>query len=310
MSRKFNLASQLIGRSVKPDNGSQRREGRTGRDSWRFMVNVSPYDKNNVMLHMRQELIYYNALVEFFSGKIRTEPKDITQVLASHEKVFLECARLGFNMRSIMFKQGANTELPGKLEAQRSQIFESGTKSFKITEKLMIFFEIASTPANIHPIVRWRIAKAVLRTFKEQAANMKVVIGSETQSYRNTPSLLETLDPAQKRHVQIPRELLKIKWDEDKSISKIYNPYTSMPLIINGINIGKTEEKREDGSIHVYEALGPWNILLLHQQGGTVAVYTTPWEIDLKTTNKGYLTDYLDQQSPWQGAFFAARRGR
>jgi hypothetical protein len=174
-----------------------------------------------------------------------------------------------------------------------------------LTDSHLIILEAAggggSTAGNtngVHPEVRRNMALEMLRHYQEQSKIMTQGVPKsqrEEFSHRAAMSFLESLDEIRKRHVQVPRSIVSVKWDEKEGHTTIRTPYTLKPIVLENFNLS------EPG----------WNLMILHQQPGSMITKNSPWLADFKKDSSGYLLRYVDQTNAYSGsAYHQAKRDR
>lgn len=250
-------------------------------------ISVSPTDKQRLVKFMNEELSFYNNLVDSFNSRLRSQPESIGLLIGDWERIFATCAEISFNVAKLR-NAGSGAELPKQLEEFRELLLgRDSEKKRYLTEKFIVMLECCSAPGMIHPLVRRNMALEVLRFYKEQAKSALQetrISGLEGTSYKNSFTNLEKLDDTRKRHLQVPKEALKYKYDSVNKILRIWTPYNSVPFEIP--NFGNVDEK-------------PWNLLLIHQQPGKVANHNTPWMLEFKNVPNQYMLKLLEVSNPY-----------
>jgi len=271
---------------------------RTKRRSWQFQVPVDKADAVRLKAFMKSELHYYNALYYSLAPRAKTFPETFGGITEKHEQVFLGIAETGFKGigRAAMSKK---SELPEILEPLRDFICGRNDANVpNIGSREDIMFEGAATQAILPGEVRRRMAKEFLDFYKTQAKLYLQRVPShlaEEQAFMTAPETLEPLDDIRKRHVQIPRNIIKVVWDEEKELTRIYTPYITTPFIVDGVNM---------------EALTGWNYIIIHQEAGKIPLLSTPWIMEFRSIQQKYMLKYVDVMNPNSGtAFNTAKAG-
>jgi len=263
------------------------------------MVNVSPTDKVRFREFMKQELGYYNALVEGLGPRARTFPETLIALHKDWQNLWSALAQGGHNLK-LYEKAPMDIQLPADLEPHRKMLVGRDSKGERfLNDRMFNIMSIATTPALIHPIVRRNMANLVLEFFKDQSiklANRNENALGEQDMYSKPIDLLVKHDLVTKRHLQIPRNALNaVYYYDDRELTEIYTPYSDNPLVVQG---------------HDLEHNNHWNLIILHQQAGMEADPTTPWVIDITYNQNPYLLRYQDVDQPKTGRIFAAMKSR
>jgi len=96
--------------------------------------------------------------------------------------------------------------------------------------------------------------------------------------------ILEKVTAMQKRHLQIPKSLVKIKWDDNLDMTRVLIPHLKASIKV-------ASDLRNPPS--------PWNLLILHQDPNASPINRNiPWEIDFRNTPNKYLIKYLESANP------------
>lgn len=260
---------------------------RFGRWQADWNINVQPSDKQRLVKFMNEELSFYNSLVDSFNSRLRCQPETIGLLLGDWEKIFATCAEISFNVAKLR-NSNIKAELPAKLEEFRNLLLGRDEKNQRfLTEKYIVLLECCAAPGVIHPLARRNMALEVLRFYKDQAKlalQETKISGFDGTSYKNSFVNLEKLDDTRKRHLQVPKEALRYKYDSVNKILRIWTPYNSVPFEIP--NFGNVDEK-------------PWNLLLIHQQPGKVANHNTPWMLEFKNVPNQYMLKLVEVSNPY-----------
>jgi len=274
---------------------------RTG-DRQRFQpqtidITLEERDYTRLRQYIQAETGFYNAINNIFAPKLRGFPHELVELDERFEKLFIDLSYTGFNLRDVIYRNKETAELPDELEKHRDFIYgKNSTGNRLVTESFVIMTEEFGKGHFVHPLVKKRMATEMFRFYVKQAKNiMQTVRNREGElELRDTGELLEPMDTIRKRHLQIPREIVDIKWDKDKEETIITNPFCS-PIKFRHNNI-----LADKG----------WNLMILHQEPGKMALGFTPWVIDIRHSKALYLLKYVDVRSPnGGGAFFTAKSG-
>jgi hypothetical protein len=263
------------------------------------MVDVSPSDKIRLKEFMKQELGYYNALVEGLGPRARTFPETLLALHKDWESLWEALAEDGKSIKSYE-RAKEDVELPAHLEKHRKMLVGRDTKGERfLNERMFNIMSIAASPAMIHATVRRNMARLILEFYKDQSAKLikrnDKAFGEE-DLYSKPIDLLVKHDMVTKRHLQIPRSALNaVYYYSDRDLTEIYHPYSENPLVIQGHNLENNNH---------------WNLLLVHQQPGVEVTAQDPWVVDIKYSQVPYLIKYVDVEQPKTGRIFATMKKR
>lgn len=258
------------------------------------VVEVLPQDKIRLKEFMKQELHYYNSLVEGLGPRARTFPETLLALHKDWENLWAAVAEHGLPIRSYMTAK-EDVTLPEAYEPHRKMLIGKNTKGERfLSERMFSIMEVATAPAVLHPSVRKNMAVQILEFYKDQAGKLikrnDDAVG-DNDLYSKPIDLLTKQDMVTKRHLQIPRSALNAVYYYDKvDRTEIFHPYSDNPLVIEG---------------HDLETNNHWNFLLVHQQPGEEAIVKTPWVVEVRHTSIPYLIKYQDVDSPRTGKIFA-----
>jgi len=263
------------------------------------MVDVSPSDKTRFKEFMKQELHYYNALIEGLGPRARAFPETLLALHKDWENLWSTLAQGGHNLKAYE-KAPNDVQLPKDLEPHRKMLVGRDSKGERfLDDRMFNIMSIATTQALIHPLVRRNMANQMLEFYKDQAAKLvkrnDETLGGE-DLYSKPIDLLVKQDLTTKRHLQIPRNALNaVYYYEDRELTEIYTPYSDNPLVVQG---------------HDLEHNNHWNMIILHQQPGLEPMPNTPWVVDIKYNQNVYMIKYQDVDAPKTGKIFAAMKRR
>lgn len=278
------------------DNDDQRTQKRQARD-FSITIELDATDKLRYQGFMKQELSFYNSLINAFSARTRTFPSHILELNEQWVRLY---GQIAFEGKSIKHLERAPSDaplIPG-LEAFRRYLVGNDAEGNRIlTERMLTIMDSASAAGTVHPVVRRNMALEMVRFHKEQASKFiaQPHHGNSEDVYRSAPEMLEPADIIKKRHLQMPRAMVKVEWDEKNECSLIYSAYCANPIKIPNINL---------------TADANWTTLILHQEPNVVARPQSPWVIDVKNTQSQYLLKYLDVPNPRTGQTFAIAKKR
>lgn len=267
------------------------------KENWSTEVKISAEDKSRFNTYMKQELSYYNNFIEVFNPRVRSNPEAFTDIIDEWQKIFAQLAITNVSATKLLSAK-ENQPLPESLEHYRKFLvgFDYQGNRF-LTERIASIMEAAAGPGNIHSTVRRNMAIEMLNFYKEQAVLFnEATNGSRTEDvFKRAPQSLEALDSQRKRHLQIPRNICKVVYDSKSDRSGILHPYSKNMLIVDH---------------HDLTADKSWNLMVLHQEPGSIPNPSTPWILDFKTTPNLYLIKYLDVMNPNRNSAFREGKKR
>jgi hypothetical protein len=258
------------------------------------MIDLEPNDKLRLKEFMKQELHYYNSLVEGLGPRTRTFPETILGLHKDWEQLW---SAIAVNQPSMKLyeRAAADAQLPEALEPHRRMLLGRDTSGKRfLDERMFNIMSLAATPALLHPLVRRAMATLILEFYKDQAAKLikrnDEAFGDE-DLYDKPIDLLSVQDLVTKRHLQIPRAALNdVRYIEKSELTELYTPYSDNPIKIAG---------------HDLESNNHWNQLMIHQQPGREVTAKDAWIVDIRASNVPYWIKYQDVEQPTTGKLFA-----
>jgi hypothetical protein len=235
-----------------------------------FEVDVSKETDNHLRYFIKQELGYYNAVVEQLTPRLRAFPHTIMSIKDREKKIWELCAENG--VQATMLISHPVAQWPKNLQPHGGLIYElDGSK--KITTEMANVLDIAASAARIHPSVRKNISSEVLRYVQAQAESF--ASAQKTEGFKAPVQLLTEQSLDSKRHLQIPGSLVKISYNDEKYESLIAIPYTKEPLCVPRYDL--TESK--------------FNLLVVRASSNS---HNSKWLVDFKDTTSRYLLSLTD----------------
>lgn len=218
-----------------------------------YTVSISEADQTRIKQFALHELAFYNTVIDCLESRTRAFPKQLAELTSAQLEQVCESVKLNRMVEPVT--------LPGWLEFVTNQLLKC--------KVVMI------------PETKQMITRSLFEFFKEQALIFKDPINNDKLeiSYKASPQNLSKLDAQQKRHVQIPRSQVKVRWHADKEVSLIQTPLNAEPIQIAGINM-----MERDG----------WHMMVLRQEPGRWVQSDTPWWADFRHTQNSYLIKLTD----------------
>lgn len=242
-----------------------------------FTVFVSESDQKRLKQFALHELAFYNTIVECMESRTRAFPKQVAELTPTQIEILCEFVKSGTTWAQVM--QDATWQKP------HMQLWR---KDFAQGDKLLWpswLQHVAQTICNVNmvliPETKAIMTRTLLEFYRDQAQILKEPLHSEKEdiSYRVPPQNISKQDAHTKRHVQIPRTSVKIKYDSDADQTLIQTPLTHEPIQIPGINLNEREG---------------WHMLVIRQEPGRYVTPDTPWLAEFKHTHNQYLIRLLD----------------
>lgn len=287
-------------RNVNLSERPKQRDNRNARRSWQFEVNINPSEQSKLKAFMKHELDYYNAIVNGLSSRMRTMPEVLLETNEDIIRLYLACAETGFDpykiflMRNLDFAEGEEPALPKQVEPFRKILFGfNNAGERRLTDRIALMCQLFGSPAIVHGTVRRNMAQEIIEFFKTNTRITRQAVPSHLQSeqiFKSAPQTLEIHDILKKRHLQVPKSIVTVEWDEENEISLFKIPYYTRKIKVPSINF--------------LDGITTWNYLILHQTPGKIALNNTPWVLDLRTIQHRYLLKYTDVTTSRFGSAF------
>jgi len=281
---KVDYLQQLRGRNLNDTERNRPRKSMT-RTLRRKIVDLSKAQEQALKNYIGHETAFYNALIETLQSKLRSTPEFFGQLTEDHIKLFSKLCRLQYDVTQLAHKKSENTELPEQLEHFRKLLFGiHGDKEVGLSDKFQIFYEVCANRAAVHPDVKEGMAFELLDWCQRQASILKNKDYSREQAYRHTPETIEKVSTLQKRHLQIPKRLIKWEYSEEDELTKLWIPHIVSPLKVDS---------------DLNDMPQQWNLIIVHQDPSSTTIgRNIHWEIDFKKTQNHYLIKYLESANP------------
>lgn len=225
---------------------------------WSQFLDLPSEESLRLRSFAAQERAYFNALVEGFSGPIRTMAETIGHVHDRYAGLFGFVAETGCDVRTLRREQAPDFA---------SLFDERGRLS--LSPRHALIFDIAAAPAVLHTKVRRAMALAMLAFAKEQADALASPLPDH--GYRFAITMLSSHEERTKRHLQMPRTLLKIRDEEGRTTITL--PYFSI-------------------SVEIATPRIPWNYATLRWNGDPER--PTAWVLELSQENEPYILRRAD----------------
>lgn len=294
---KVNIIAKL--RGMKSENSDptaspkkQKNKGSTGSTS--FIVDVADVDRHRFTYFQGQELQLFNAFSEGLSSRARSFPKQLLEyerdllelfvTVAEHKFQIYEFWKTTINSRSVV--------LPEVLQPFSSLLLKDGR--FVLPEAHVLIVNLGSANGKIHSLVRKKMALSFINFYKQQAELIiteSVASKTGVSSFRPVIEFIEKMEDFKKKHVQIPKELVKYTYNVKEETTILSTPYNSEPIKLRHVNLNEIDFK--------------WNYVIV--KGNEFDV--EPWEVEFKQIgeNENYLIKYFDGRGQAPRKFGAAK---
>lgn len=282
---KVDHLQQLRGRNLNDTERNRPKQKFMSQTFRRKIIDSKPAQEQALKNYIRQETEFYNQLIETLQAKLRATPEFFNQLTDEHVRLFGLLCRLQYDVNQLAHKKSKNTELPEHLEIYRDLLFGiHGGKELGLSDKYQIFYEVCANRALVHPEVKERMALELLEWCQRQATILKNKDYSREQSYKHSPETIEKVSTLQKRHLQIPKSLIKWEYSENDECTKLWIPHLKSPLKVDS---------------DLNDAPQQWNLIIVHQDPNSTTIgRNIHWEIDFKKTQNRYLIKYLESANP------------
>ena len=197
-----------------------------------FEVEVSASTESHLAYYIKQELNYYNSIVENLTPRLRAFPQDFMSIKDREKKLWEVCAEYAVDPQKLV--DYPLDQWPVKLRPFYSLVRDQ-ENNLKITPAHLNIFKVAASPAKLHASVRKSLSIEILKHMIGQSETLHA--GLSTETLKVPMQMLQTHTIDTKRHLQIPGSLVKVTYDADANQSKISIPYSTFPLIIEGHDI-------------------------------------------------------------------------
>lgn len=285
-SPKYDYLKQMSGTTLAGDE----RTGRSNKkDNFHKNAQVDPGMVNLINRAIKGETTFYNLLLDILQPTLKRDPEYYQTLTPAQIETFVRVARTGYDVRKLMNKKSARTELPPELEPSRAVLFGiSGDRELGLSDRFAVFLEPLCRPAAMIPAMKEALAREMLefhiRQAKSLIGNRIISQDPDLPAFKNSLEVLNTVNMMQKRHLQIHKRLLEITWDEKNSRSGIRIPFLRDPIYIENVNL--------------VDDMKNWNLMILHQDPSDIILTNSHWECDFRWIPGQYMLKYLEVPNP------------
>ena len=239
-----------------------------------YNIDLNDNDKKHLKSLMVQELNYYNTLITELNSKLRVLYTEIINLKDAYERIWINVAQTGIDLR-ILAKKPLD-QWPETFKPYQEQIAKNSR--LLITDRMMMIMDIAATKANIHPQVRRMIAMEIFKNVYPMAKQIEELHTNASGQMRNPIQMLQPKEFEFKRHLQLTKDLTKIKYDKDTESSFITIPYIDEPIKIVGYDLVKSQ----------------FNHITIRQRPGSPPSADTQWQITIREGTGQYMLNLTD----------------
>ena len=239
------------------------------------VIVVHPQDQKRLQQFFAHELALYNTLVEAFESRTRAFARDVAAITNSQIQLLaLLCAN------ELTLVTAESQLLPSNLaylwKTENTQTLAPWLKN--------CFDQVLKHKFVIIPETRKRMVESIVEFYRDQATILRDPLHSDTMeiAYKVPATNISKQDLSTKRHVQIPRSSVSIKYDNQQNMSLVRTPLTVNEIQVIGVNLN--EKNR-------------WTTMILRQEPGSWIDFHTPWVADFRDTQNKYLIRLLDKSN-------------
>jgi hypothetical protein len=237
--------------------------------------------KKTFAYFVQQELMYHNALVESLNAGLRAFPNHIVELVNEYAGLWAAVAEEAADLRKL--SKVPFEQWPTNLKPFYTNVVDKN-KNLVLNNTKLALMSIAGTQARVLPAMRKEMAVTILEHIRPQADMMNKYSDTEMK----TPiQILPTYDIYNRRHIQLYRKHLKLKWDSEKQETTIHTPYAEKPIIVQEHNL-----------VNI-----PWDSLLIRQTPDEAVDINSPWVITLCKENKYFITHQDNASRPSKKGF-------
>ena len=254
-----------------------------------FYLDLEEKLSRDLSYFVGQELQYFNTLVNQLMPKLKAYPRDILVFRDKDRALWDSCAEFAIDPHELL--KHPLEAWPRHLQPMYKMLYDN-QGNVKYNSMQLMICAIAATPAKLPALVRRSMAIEVMNYMVNQADVLinamktddmiqagKLAEGSDIM--RVPLQLLQTHTIDSKRHLQIPKSLVKISYDKESESSVITLPYSKTSIMITDCDLSESFYR-----MMVVRAPHP----------------TSPnqkWQIEFRDGNGQYnitLTDYMERK--------------
>lgn len=242
------------------------------------VIVVDAQDQKRLQAFFIHELALYNTIVECFESRTRAFPKQVAAMSDMEIQLLAALCEHGLQLQDL---NNPDAQVPSKI-SQLLPAFKDNKGKFTLAEHMKwIFNTILKQKFAVVAQTKRQMVIDLLQFFREQADILKDPQNSEIMevAYRVPPTNISKQDIHTKRHLQVPRSAIKIKYNNEQDLTEITTPLTHKPIQVLGVNLNEFNR---------------WTNMVIRQEPGRWVSYDTPWIAEFIDTNNKYLIKLND----------------
>lgn len=244
------------------------------------VVIVDPDDQRRLRLFFLHELALYNTLIESFESRTRAFPAQVSNITDKDIELFCLLAENNLQLEDLNKEEG----LPPRLMEFRSVAQDKKVQISGSRDWHFLISNVLRQKLAILPTTKRMMIDSMCRFYRDQADILKDPQTSTITdiSYRATANNLSKMDAATKRHAQISRKEVRVRFDNEQDSSLVSIPLCRQQVVVPGVNLNERQG---------------WNLMILRQEPGQSVNDDTPWIAEFKDTRNQYLLKLTDRGS-------------
>ena len=253
-----------------------------------IMIDLASTDAALYKGFIKQEIGYYNSLVEGLNSRVRSCPELLVSLHKDWVSLWETLAESGMSLKPY-FNDSSEPVLPNHLQPHRRMILGKNSQGNRfLSEKLLYLLDLPAKPARIDPQVKKSMARVLLDFYKLQAAK-----ALRKDVYSGPIKLLSKYD-TNRQCLQIPRKTLtKVEYVKESDLTYLYTSYSKNPIVIKGYDL---------------ESDHRWNLIFLRYVFGTENTEKETWFVDIKHSKVPYWIKDQRVKSPRSGCILVSMK--
>ena len=250
------------------------------------IVIVDADDQRRLKLFFLHELALYNTLIESFESRTRAFPTQISNLTDKDIELFCLLAENNLQLEDLNKEEGLPPRLMEfRVSGADKKIQINGSKDWHFLISNVLRQKLA-----ILPVTKRMMIDSMCRFYRDQADILKDPQTSTITdvSYRATANNLAKLDATSKRHAQISRKDVIVRFDNEQDSSLVTIPLCRKPVVVPGVNLNERQG---------------WNLMILRQEPGHTVNNDTPWIAEFKDSKNQYLLKLTDRGNKKQNRY-------
>ena len=248
------------------------------KNTWQktFEVTANQAQARTLNHFVKNELAYYQLLSSQLGIRMRAFPEDFVSNSPSLERLWLFAAK--YNVKAATLRTQPQSKWPSDIANSWGAMWNRNGE-YLLSKGAEAIMNLMATPCHLHADVRRNIAEEVLSSIKHQAEILHAA--QSTMELRSAVQMLPEHDSYTKRHVQLPRQLVKCVFNAMTGNSEVTIPYCHDPLLVVGQDISENK----------------WDLLVVSQVNKEVGM-NNMLQLSLRSSRNKYLITYTDGQRP------------